>query len=128
MRIESETMNQKTVLHYRNSMRDKQVVTILGNNGMWLDGPVKPNRKNGTLRSVDILLSKGGARPSIDLRKQNNAGGGNSSVMSGAEVYASEGNYGTNGASGGTPVIEILTVEIPPAVVEEEAEKVTATN
>jgi hypothetical protein len=128
VRIESETMNQKTVLHYRNSMRDKQVVTILGNNGMWLDGPVKPNRKNGTLRSVDILLSKGGARPSIDLRKQNNAGGGNSSVMSGAEVYASEGNYGTNGASGGTPVIEILTVEIPPAVVEEEAEKVTATN
>lgn len=127
VRIESEIMNNRTVLHYRNSMRDKQVVSILGNNGMWLDGPVKPNRKNGTLRSVDILLSKGGARPSINLTERNNAGGENSFGTSDTEAYAGEGNYGTNGGSG-TPVIEILTVEIPPAVVEEEAEKVTATN
>ena len=94
---------------------------------MWLDGPVKPYRKNNTIRSVDVLLSKGNARPTFEERK------GPPRQMSNEETYAGEVEYGASGGYGGGPggqnfVVEILTVEVPPEVTEEEEEKVTAIN
>ncbi len=128
VRIESSQMNQRTVQHYRTALRDEDVLTILGGNGMWMDGKVKPNKKSGTIRSLDILLSKSNARPSKSMPKQNGqAGNGSGSSDPGsAETGLAEENFdggGGGGAGGGAKfVVEILVVEIPDGEEPEEAE------
>lgn len=124
VRIESNEMNSRTVQHYRNALRDKEVVTILNGNGMWLDGTIKPNRKDDTLRSVDILLSKSGARPSLKPGRTGSPAFGGSSE--GEFGLSDEGNGG--GGGGGSFVVEILVVEAPPLATAAEATEVSATD
>ncbi|QDT31460.1 hypothetical protein [Thalassoglobus polymorphus] len=127
VRIESSRMNQRTVQHYRSALRDEDVLTILGGNGMWMDGKVKPNKKSGTIRSLDILLSKSNARPTKSKPNQNGqAGNGSGSSDPGsAETGLAEENFdgGGGGAGGGAKfVVEILVVEIPDGEEPEEGE------
>lgn len=120
VRIESDQMNQRTVQHYRNTLVNKDVVSILGNNGMWLDGAVKPNRRDNTIRSVDILLSKGGARPTFKpaTAPQANDGFGSSGETA---AYAETGGGG-GGGGGRNFVVEVLIVDVPALDAPEEAE------
>lgn len=129
IRIESNDMNNRTVQHYRNATRAKNVAQILGNDGMWLDGPVRPYRTNNTIRSVDVLISKNGARPTMTPHDLPQNGSAETSSNDGEEAYAATGQYGESaGKASGVGVVEILTVEIPPPSSEESEEKVTSTN
>lgn len=131
VRIESPQMNQKTVLHYRNALRDEETVTILGGNGMWLDGGVKPNGKNGTRRSIDVLLSKGNSRPSIRPQQQPTAGGFDAAAGFSGEPGAAETQYAGEGFGGGNGevfVVELLVVEIPAQSAEDADGAVSLNN
>lgn len=133
VRIESTSLNQKTVLHYRNALRDKEVVDLFGGNAMWLDSAVIPNRKDGTLRFVDVLLSRNNSRPALKPAglpgpgtPQPFAGGGEGSAPGEYSGYEA-GNAGAGGGTGGVFVVEILCVEVPDFISEPQDAAVSTT-
>lgn len=113
IRIESPQLTQRTVKHYQTETRGAERRTILGGNGMWLDAALRPDRKDGTIRSIDVLLSKNNARPSRKAGRPNQpnmAAGG----YPGGEYPGGGGGYsGAPGGGGGMFVVEVLVVEIP---------------
>ncbi len=127
VRIESKQMSQKTVQHYRSVLRDEEVVTILGGNGMWLDGGVKPNKKDGMLRSVDILLSRSNSRPSLKRnsgQRQAQSDGFSAEAGFGGDGYPGGGQGGGEGKSF---VVELLVVEVPDTATKAEGAEVSST-
>jgi hypothetical protein len=102
IRIESSELGQRDANHYKTVLRKEQQFMILNNNGMWLSAPVDKDRKTGELVSVDVLLSKNNARPTVG---GNNQRGPSNDIANLAP--------GTGGGGNQTFVIEILVVRVP---------------
>ena len=75
IRYDLPDLDDKIVEHYRSELRDEEVRNVLNGRAGWLDVETRSRRDTGSLQTVDIVVSKSGAR---SLTRQGQGGTGTS--------------------------------------------------